>query len=208
MTPQLKQDRRSRRSRRLIVDALLALMREKRFERITVQEIIDRADVGRTTFYAQFRNKEDVLVSEVEWVLGQLQKQHITSANESTDRFFPSLGFFHHVHETQSLYPALIRGMATDPHYQAVHRYLREQAAQQLAIAAGPRKLALPVEIVADYLAGALLTLVHWWLDHGKAYSPEQVDEIFQRLTIPTVRALLPQEPRAGDRNSLRPQEQ
>ncbi len=52
MARQEKSDRRSRRSRRLIIDALLALMLEKRFDRITVQEIIDRADVGRTTFYA------------------------------------------------------------------------------------------------------------------------------------------------------------
>ena len=73
-------DRRSRRSRRLIVEALLALMREKRYDRITVQEIIDRADVGRTTFYAQFRNKEDVLESEIERVLGLLHAEHLVTA--------------------------------------------------------------------------------------------------------------------------------
>src|SRR5687767_441176 len=116
MTRLKKSDRRSRRSRRLIVDALLALMLEKRFDRITVQEIIDRADVGRTTFYAQFRNKEDVLESELERVFGLLHEQHLASAEDSADELLPSLELFRHVQEQQAFYPALVRGLASDPH--------------------------------------------------------------------------------------------
>jgi len=188
---QQKDDRRSRRSRRLIVDALLALMGEKRFDRITVQEILDRADVGRTTFYAQFRNKEDVLVSEVERVLGQLHEQQLASTEVPVDQLLPSAGFFRHVEETQSFYPALVRGLAIDPHYQAVHRFLRDYAARQLALVASSRELDVPPEIVADYLAGAFLTLVHWWLDHGLPYTPEQMEAFFQQLVMPGIRMLL-----------------
>ena len=191
MTRQEKSDRRSRRSRRLIVDALLALMREKRFDRITVQEIIDRADVGRTTFYAQFRNKEHVLESELARVFGLLHEQHLASTEEPTDQLLPSLGLFRHVQEHQAFYPALVRGLATDPHYQAVHRLLCDRAAGQLALAAGSRTLAVPPEIIADYLAGALLTLVHWWLDHGVRHTPEQMEAYFQQLTMPGIRAVL-----------------
>ena len=187
-----KADRRSRRSRRLIVDALLALMLEKRFDRITVQEIIDRADIGRSTFYTQFRNKEDVLVSELERVFGQLHAQHAATAEDPAGRLLPSLELFRHVRETQPLYPALVRGLANDPHYLAVHRSLRDRAAQQFALAAGSGDSAVPPEIVADYLAGALLTLVHWWLDHGMAYTPEQMEAFFQQLVMPGVRAVLP----------------
>jgi AcrR family transcriptional regulator len=193
MARQEKSDRRSRRSRRLIVEALIALMREKRYDRITVREIIDRADVGRTTFYAQFRNKEDVLASEVERVLGLLHAQQLASAEEPTEYLLPGAGFFRHVQETQSLYPALVRGLAIDPHYQAVHQYLRDRAQQQLsAVTAGPHDVAVPPEIVADYLAGALLTLVHWWLDHGTPYSPEQMEAFFQQLVMPGMRTVLP----------------
>ena len=186
-----KDDRRSRRSRRLIVDALLALMLEKRYDRITVQEILDRADVGRTTFYAQFRNKDDALESELDRVFGLLHEQHIASAEEPADHLLPSLGLFQHVQEQQPAYPALVRGQATDPHYQAVHRLLRDRAAQQLALAGGSRTLAVPPEIIADYLAGALLTLVHWWLDHELPFTPEQMEAFFQELAMPGVRALL-----------------
>lgn len=192
MAQQAKSDRRSRRSRRLIADALLALMREKRFDRITVREIVERADVGRTTFYAQFQNKEDVLASEVERVLGLLHDQHLAAAEEPADQLLPSAGFFRHVQETRSLYPALVRGLASDPHYLAVHRSLRDRAAQQLALDASSRDLPVPAEIVADYLAGSLLTLVHWWLDHGTPYTPEQMEAFFRRLVLPGIRRVLP----------------
>ena len=170
-------------------------MLEKRYHRITVQEILDRADVGRSTFYAQFRSKEDVLMSEVERVLGLLHEQHVASAGAPTDRLLPSAGFFRHVQETQSLYPALARGLASDPHYQAVHRYLRDHAARQLAFLPGSRDLAVPPDIVADYLAGALLTLVHWWLDHGLPHSPEQMETFFQRLALPGICAVTQRAP-------------
>jgi AcrR family transcriptional regulator len=194
MTRQEKSDRRSRRSRRLIVDALLGLMLEKRFDRITVQEIIDRADVGRNTFYAQFRNKEDVLESELERVFGLLHEQHLASAENSAGQLLPSLELFRHVQEQQAFYPALVRGLASDPHYLTVHRSRRDRAARQLALAGDTRTLAVPPEIVADYLAGAFLTLTHWWLDHGLPYSPEQMEAFFQQLVMPGVRAVLPEQ--------------
>jgi AcrR family transcriptional regulator len=191
---QEKTDRRSRRSRRLIVDALLALMQEKRYDRITVQEIIDHADVGRSTFYAQFRNKEDVLVSEIARVIDLLHEQRRASMQDPAEHLLPGAEFFQHVQATQSIYPTLLRGLATDPHYLAVHRYLRDHAAQQLALVAGSRTLAVPQEIIADYLAGTLLTLVHWWLDHGMRYTPEQMEAIFHQLALPGIQAVLHQD--------------
>jgi AcrR family transcriptional regulator len=193
MERQEKSDRRSLRSRRLIIDALLALMQEKRYDRITVQEIIDRADVGRTTFYAQFRNKEHVLASEFERVLDLLHERDLASAEEPADQLLPSLGLFRHVQEQQPLYLALVRGQAFDPHHRAVHHLLRDHAARQLALAGGSRDLAVPPEIVANYLAGTVLGLVHWWLDRGLQQTPEQMEAFFQQLVMPGVRTLLHQ---------------
>jgi len=191
MARQVKTDRRSRRSRRLIVDALLALMQEKRYDRITVQEIIDRADVGRSTFYAQFQNKEDVLVSEIERVLGLLHEQHRGAVENPIDHLLPSAAFFRHVQETQSFYPAVLRRLSSDPHYLTVYRYLRDQTAQQLALIAGSHTLAMPPDLIADFLAGALLTFVHWWLEQGSSYTPEQMETFFHQLAIPGIRAVL-----------------
>jgi AcrR family transcriptional regulator len=58
-----KKDRRSQRTKRILVEALASLIQEKRYELITVQNIIDRADVGRSTFYEHYRDKEDLMAS-------------------------------------------------------------------------------------------------------------------------------------------------
>lgn len=196
MASDVKSDRRPRRIRRLIVDALLALMLEKRFERITVQEIIERADVGRSTFYAQFRNKEDVLERELARVFDKLHEQHAASETESADRLLPSQAHFHHILETQPFYPTRIRGLARDPHYEAVHRALRDKTARRLAAVSESRNVTVPLDTIADFLAGAFLTFVHSRLDRGMAHTPEQMEEIFQELVMPGVRAVLTSRPR------------
>ncbi len=192
MAQEEKSDRQSRRSRRLIVAALVALTQEKRYDRITVQEILDRADVGRSTFYAQFRNKDDVLASEFARVLGLLQDRHLASADDPAARLMPSEGLFRHVQEQQPFLSALVRGMAHNSDSQKLHHHhLRDHAARQLALAVGSHPLTVPPEIVADYLASTLLTLIHQWLEHGLPYTPEKMDAIFQQLAMPGIRALL-----------------
>ena len=106
-------DRRSRRSRRLISEALVGLLREKRYDGITVREIIDRADVGRSTFYLHFRSKEEVLAGEFERVLDVLHGEH-DAEGEDDDPFLASLGLFRHVQEQYPLYRALVRGHGVD----------------------------------------------------------------------------------------------
>ena len=65
-TPQPKQDRRILRTRDKLGDALIALMQEKDFDDITVQNVLDRAGVGRSTFYVHYRDKNDLFLSDVE----------------------------------------------------------------------------------------------------------------------------------------------
>ena len=61
-----KPDRRVRRTRNLLGDALMVLIQEKSFDAITVQELLDRAGVGRSTFYEYFRDKNDLFVSDLD----------------------------------------------------------------------------------------------------------------------------------------------
>src|SRR3954466_4722486 len=69
-----KEDRRSRRTRQLLGDALVELMLEKHFESITVQDILDRADVGRSTFYAHYTDKESLLLSQIEHIIHEMEE--------------------------------------------------------------------------------------------------------------------------------------
>jgi len=182
-------DRRARRSRRLIGEALIALMLEQRYDRITVGAIVERADVGRSTFYANFRDKEAVLVGEFERVLDLLHRQFEDNEG-AAGTLLPSLALFRHVREQEALYRALVRGHGIETLYEAGQRYLAARIEQRLAASARAGATpTLPPGLLALHLTSTFFTLLRWWLDGEMARTPEQMEAYFQRLTLPVVGA-------------------
>jgi AcrR family transcriptional regulator len=188
----IKTDRRSERTRQLLNAALIELMLEQRYDEITVQDIIDRANIGRSTFYAHYLDKEDLLVSGFTRVLDILsQDQH--QRGEGEYQALPNLvRFFQHVQSHHQLYKALVRGGGIDRLFKKSHQHMRRNIEQHLAelIPAGQAPAA-PLPLVADYLAGAILSMLTWWLDNEMPYTPEQMDALFQQLVRPGVQTTL-----------------
>src|SRR5215813_12304001 len=103
-----KQDRRRERTRHLLSEALVELIREKGYSAITVSDIIERANVGRSTFYAHFRDKDDLFAREMARVIDVLGQNVMHASQSHSENFlFPSLGLFRHVGEEYELYKAL-----------------------------------------------------------------------------------------------------
>ena len=186
-----KADRRSRRTQLLLSTALVELMMEKRYDQITVQEIIERANVGRSTFYAHYLDKDDLLVSDFRRVLDALN-DHIYARQAGAHPTPPLALFFEHVQEYHHLYKALVRGGGITMLYKQAHTQLRQTIEQHLGsfVPAGQSPDA-PLELVADYLAGAILNMLTWWLDHAMPYTPQQMDALFHQLVLPGVQATL-----------------
>ena len=186
-----KADRRSQRTRQLLSTALIEVMLEKRYDEITVQDIIDRANVGRSTFYAHFLDKEDLLVSQLTRVLDALTQQHGPFVpGELTP---PSLvPFFQHVQEHHRLYTALARGGGIEMLFKKGQERMRQNIEQHLrAVIPVEQMPAAPLSLIAAYVAGAILTMLTWWLDQGMPHTPEQMDTMFQHLVLPGVRSTL-----------------
>jgi len=160
-------------------------MQEKRYEAITVQDIIDRANVGRSTFYAHYQDKEDLFVSEFQAALGHLLSQ--IEQGGAGDQIIPALPLFRHFQQHRHLYQALVWGRGLDTLYRASRGILTQTIERRLAQMAADRPLSVPPEIVSDYLAGALLNLTQWWFDNHTPYSPERMAEIFQQLVMPGI---------------------
>lgn len=186
---QASDDRRVLRTRQLLSHALIELMQEKRYERITGQDIIDRANVGRSTFYAHFENKDDLLVSDFEQVIDMLG-QHIDS--EEPDGMLVSLEMFRHIQEHHHLYKALLWGRGIELLFEQGQDYLTARIEEQL-IHHLPEDVEpiVPLPLLANHLAGALLTMLKWWLANDMPYSPERVDEMYRQLVMPGVWAAL-----------------
>lgn len=180
-----KQDRRSQRTRHLLSEALVELIREKGYNSITVSDIIDRANVGRSTFYAHYRDKDDLLAGELDRVIDVLDR-HIPHESRETNLFFPSLGLLRHVGEEYELYKALVWSSGVDLLFKHVQKSLSQRIEQ--SIQGSGKEFDVPIVVLANFVAGSFLTLLQWWLDNKMIYSPEQMDEIFQKLTLPAIK--------------------
>jgi len=188
-----KRDRRSQRTRQLVLSATLDLLFERPYDQITVQDILDRANIGRSTFYTHYFDKQDVLTSIVEQQIDLLNQQ--LAERDAGQTLIPSLELFQHVRQRKQYFCAMLRGEAGAAFWEAAQAAGSRVIEQSLASRMTEGSAALvPLPVMARYLAGALLNLLKWWLEVEASYSPEQMDEVFQRLALPGVWAVIGEE--------------
>ncbi len=186
-----KDDRRSKRTRQLLGSALVELMREKRFDTITVQDILDRANIGRSTFYAHYTDKEDLLMSEVACVIHQLE-EYTSALGHAPGALVPSLEFFRHIQQQRRLIHAFVWGRGVEMLMREFQAQLSKVVEQNLlSWSGGGFASSVLLSVVARFVASTFLMLLQWWFENDLRHSPEQMDEMFQKLAMPGVQAAL-----------------
>jgi AcrR family transcriptional regulator len=158
------------------------MMHEKPFDTITVPDVLDLAGVSRSTFYTHFRDKDDLFLSDADEFFRHMANL-LTMRGEVSNRVAPVREMFAHVADLGEFYDALVASgkfqYALDL---AVEHFARgiEQRLNQLSptttVASASRAA------VALALAGAMISLMFWRLDHGKPSSPAQMDEVFHQM--------------------------
>lgn len=178
-------DRRVRRTRFALAHALMTLIIEKGYDAVTVQDIIDRADVGRSTFYAHFRHKDDLL----QFNIGNLRSWLTAASHDERPKrpFAFSLPLLQHVEGQHELYRALTsrRGGA------AVLQWFSEMATELVRddLRDQPLPPHVPLDEVAAFIAGGFLALMTAWLEGGSTRRPEQVDAAFHHMAAHALRS-------------------
>jgi AcrR family transcriptional regulator len=183
-------DRRSRRTHQLLAEALIALISERRYAEVTVQDILNRANVGRTTFYRHYWDKDDLLASEMARVIDVLYSRVIPSANPDLPPI-PSLEIFHHLQEQRALYVSLVRARASELLLSTLTERLGYHVEQHLRGVLTRPINNLVVQLTAYFLASTLTSLLRWWIQNDMLLSPAQMDALYRQLTLPGVRDLL-----------------
>lgn len=177
-----KMDRRVTRTRGLLRDALLSLLMEKKHESITIQDITDRANLGRATFYLHYKDKDDLLF--------QVLKEGFDSLVMKIERKQEESGMipakivedvFLHVQERKKLYLALLRDRQTGELLQGTHQYVVEKMKQRFFVSLDNTTVVM--DAAAEYMAGAMISLVIWWLQADAPIPTDEVAEIFVILT-------------------------
>ena len=175
-------DKRVARTRDRLGDAMIALILEKPFDSITVQDVLDRAGVGRSTFYAHYKDKDDVLISEVDEFFADVATQ-VAESGEQSDRVVPAREFLHHLKGARPLLLAFTASGRIHDIWELAQAHFARGIEQRLA--ALPRAAGLiPSERAAraSALAGSFLALIRWWLDHDCPETPEAMDALFHRM--------------------------
>jgi AcrR family transcriptional regulator len=193
---QIKTDRRIQRTRALLQDALLALIEEKGYAAITVQDILDRANLGRSTFYAHYRDKDELLVSGFEHLKNLFETSDLQALSPAREAFpnnpSLSLAFFRHAGKQQRLYKAMVgkRGgeVVQKYLYQYIFDLMKNHLKQRFPTTAD---LALPREVITHYFVSSFLALLTWWLDHDMPYTADEMDGMFNTLTMPGLKNAL-----------------
>jgi AcrR family transcriptional regulator len=161
---------------------------------LTVQEIIDRANVGRATFYAHFDNKDDLLLSGFEEFRASLkahQRDALSHGRKVEDRVFGfSQEIFSHTNDYRDVFRAMVGKRSGAALQRLLHKILvdlvREDVKQTVSRTGND---AVPAEAVVQFMAGALFGLMMWWLDGKPRVSVSEVNALFRRLAVPALKA-------------------
>lgn len=186
-----KSDRRSQRTQKLLHDALISLMLEKRYDRITVQDIIDRANIGRSTFYAHFLDKEDLLINSINTMLDYLHQSHDSGAAEN-QRILPVVELFSHIQEQHRLFEALMRGKSIDLFLEKIQAFWNIKIEEHLlAVLPKGQSPLVPLPLISNWVTSTLISMLMWWTEQKMPYTPEKMDEFFWLLVMPGIRSAL-----------------
>ena len=161
-----KTDRRVQRTRELLQNALVELISDRRYATITIQDIVNRANVGRTTFYLHYNSKDELFMSCHEAIVSEFHfgSLHLLSREELLSPEAPPgiASAYRHLLDARTLLYPIFQGKDS----LLILRRIRDRSAQEieasLHAAFAEAESTIPLDVLANYLAGARIGLVQW----------------------------------------------
>jgi AcrR family transcriptional regulator len=169
----------------MLQQALISLIQEKGYEAITIEDICAAANVGRSTFYAHYTSKDDLKRSGLE---NHLREMLLAASRSQGDGGECCLGFglamFEHARDHLDLYRALVGGRGGAVVLGTIRQILSDLVRNELAAHVDENSGDIPREFVVQYVVGAYMAVLTWWLDGGARLPAGEVNGMFQRLAF------------------------
>lgn len=174
-------DRRQQKTRKAIFEALSKLLEHKRFEQITVQEIIDEANIGRSTFYAHFETKDELLKAMCTDIFHHVfasplsrERDHDYSAGD------PELEsklshILYHLRERKGNLKSILRSESGELFMSYLREYLCGMFRQYL----DEFDRSIPADFLLQHLCVSFAGAVKWWIMEDTKHSPEEVASFY-----------------------------
>jgi len=217
--PQTNLDRRVQKTRKLLQDALIELVAQKSYESVSIREILETANVGRSTFYSHFQDKDQLLHSildRLDELFGQHEKQFLDTKKNLgnadimnlTHEFSPTLSLFQFIGQNHRFFKPMLGnrgyGIFAKPVYdyvfahvhgiftKPVHNDMVANMHESFKILKSHEKYgSLESEIAAHYFVSALMGILVWWVEKDMPCTAEEMDGLFRQLAIPSFEQVL-----------------
>jgi AcrR family transcriptional regulator len=174
-------DGRAKRTRDALAWALIDLMRLKSYDDISVQDICAHAGIGRSTFYAHFADKDEMFVRHIVLFGDMMGSRLRWDAVEKCYQFDMKF-LLEHVHEMRATYDSLARSRKIELITKVWQNKFAERFERSIADSRNSVALPMPAALLARHLAGTVINLLTWWLDHHQPMSAAELDEQFHRM--------------------------
>ena len=178
-----KVDKRVQRTREALRKSLMQLIDEKGYDSVTIQDIVDRANMGRTTFYLHYESKDDLLLDHhVDFASGLTLRS--LSRNELMCESPPVelILFLEKLAADKSIYFAITRGKDAEIIVRGIRQQMVSMLADSLESAFPETDSKFALDLLTNYIVGAQLSLIDWWLGNRNNHSAQAVAEMLHLL--------------------------
>jgi AcrR family transcriptional regulator len=187
-----KTDRRVGRTRELLQKALIELIGERGYDAITIQDIVDRANVGRTTFYLHYDSKDELFISCHETIVREFRigPLHPLSRQEMLSPEAPAgmTSAYQHLQEARPLLYSIFQGKDSLPILRRIRDWNAQEIEASLRAAFDEAESTIPLDVLANYIAGAQIALVQWWLEKRQPHTIQSLAQMSHRLQRAAIR--------------------
>ncbi|MBI2861104.1 MAG: TetR/AcrR family transcriptional regulator [Chloroflexi bacterium] len=181
-------DRQVKRTRKLLQDALMELILEEGFDSVRVQDILDKADVGRSTFYVHFQNKTELLHSCFDGLHALLEQALESSEDKGNIHPYFSFQLFQFVERNPLLFKAMLGKPGASAFLEDfLSSYIHEPLKTRML---HHRQSPVPPEIVTHHFVSVFIGTLKWWIGQDMPCPAEQMEEYFTRLVMPGVEGI------------------
>lgn len=195
-----KTDRRIQRTRHALRTALLELIKDKGYDSISIEEITERANIGRATFYLHYKDKEDLLleqfsemanekvqlISEIPFSEWLPNHENAKPGMRENQHLLPLLMVFQHIYDNSEFYYILLKSENSSRIVERIRMISTESIVKfvetKMQTDPIPLLFEVPIEFFASFFSGALLSSISWWLEEDMRHSPEEVTQMFRKL--------------------------
>jgi len=199
-----KPDARVRRTRDVLGGALIQLIQEKPFDSITVQQVLDRAHVSRSTFYTHYSDKNDLFFSDAEEFF-EAAATALSRRKERSNRVAPVRELFEHVAQVHDFVAGLIASGKMQDILELGQGHFARGIEQRLREIAGERVITHPQRaLLAQAFAGAMMSLMTWWIHRTETISAAEMDQYFHQMVWSGIGGLASEKRTVSSRTSAR----